>query len=47
MLLADKKEDGGGGNGAGGRVMWLQMLAMAFQMAYGQTEAIEIKKAAQ
>lgn len=27
------------------RVMWLQMVAMAFQMAYGQTEPIELKKA--
>jgi hypothetical protein len=27
------------------RVTWLRMIAMAFQMAYGQTEEIEIKKA--
>jgi hypothetical protein len=26
------------------RVTWLQMIAMAFQMAYGATEPIEIKK---
>ena len=25
------------------RVMWLQMMTMAFQMAYGQKENIEIK----
>jgi hypothetical protein len=25
------------------RVMWLQMIAMAFQMAYGAVEMIEIK----
>jgi len=28
------------------RVMWLQMLSMAFQLAYGQEGTIEIKKAA-
>jgi hypothetical protein len=28
------------------RVMWLQMLSMAFQMAYGPVETIEIKKSA-
>jgi len=26
------------------RVMWLQMISMAFQMTYGQKESIEIKK---
>lgn len=29
------------------RVTWFQMMAMAFQLSYGQTEQIEIKKAAQ
>jgi hypothetical protein len=28
------------------RVMWLQMISMAFQMAYGQKEAIKITKEA-
>jgi hypothetical protein len=28
---------------AQGRVMWLQMAAMAFQMAYGPADTIEIK----
>jgi hypothetical protein len=26
------------------RVMWLQMISMAFQMAYGQKEPIKITK---
>lgn len=26
------------------RIMWLQMMAMAFQMAYGQTDAISVEK---
>ncbi len=29
---------------ADARVTWLQMIAMAFQMTYGPTEAIDIKK---
>jgi hypothetical protein len=32
--------------GADERVNWLKMVAMAFQMAYGPAEPIEIKKEA-
>jgi hypothetical protein len=44
--LIQKLPDTGTDWSADDRVMWLQMIAMAFQMAYGQKEAIKITKEA-